>query len=259
MRETLVILVAAHLLGDFVLPLGRLAERSQSPGASLLRAVITAATVTLFLGVLHPQIFGLILATYLTVDIATHLANSIAKVRLSDRVTWFIGDQLAHLGVLLALASFYSDAASAGWWVKNLPKEIIPWYYAGLSLVSGIVLIVPVGGILVGRLTAPFTAEISQFLATRNEEHHTGLTNGGRFIGWMERALVLLLVLIGQPNGIGFLLAAKSILRFGEIKERKDRMFAEYVLIGTFLSFGWALLVAVLTQQIIDHWLCAPG
>jgi hypothetical protein len=51
------------------------------------------------------------------------------------------------------------------------------------------------------------------------------------------------------------LFAAKSILRFGEVKEHKDRMFAEYVLIGTLLSFTWALLVAILTQQAIDYWL----
>ena len=50
----------------------------------------------------------------------------------------------------------------------------------------------------------------------------------------------------------GFLLAAKSILRFGE---QKDRMFSEYVLIGTFLSFGWAMLVALITQTAMTFWL----
>ena len=66
--------------------------------------------------------------------------------------------------------------------------------------------------------------------------------------------MALILFLIHQPMGIGFLIAAKSILRFGEIKERKDRMFAEYVLIGTLLSFTWVLVVAILTQHALHYW-----
>jgi hypothetical protein len=44
----------------------------------------------------------------------------------------------------------------------------------------------------------------------------------------------MLLLLIDQPGGIGFLFAAKSILRFGEIKDSQHRKMAEYILIGTF-------------------------
>jgi hypothetical protein len=74
------------------------------------------------------------------------------------------------------------------------------------------------------------------------------------YIGWLERFLAMLLILIGQPTGIGFLIAAKSILRFGEIKESRHRKVAEYIIIGTFLSFGWALLMSVAMQKGIDHW-----
>jgi hypothetical protein len=61
----------------------------------------------------------------------------------------------------------------------------------------------------------------------------------------------MLLLLIGQPNGIGLLMAAKSVLRFGEIKDPNQRKVAEYIIIGTFLSFGWALLISVLTQCVL--------
>jgi hypothetical protein len=71
----------------------------------------------------------------------------------------------------------------------------------------------------------------------------------------LERILVMLLVLMEQPNGIGFLIAAKSILRFGEIKDANQRKVAEYIIIGTFLSFGWALLISVLTQKAIKYWI----
>ena len=78
---------------------------------------------------------------------------------------------------------------------------------------------------------------------------------GGQYIGWLERSLVMMFILIDQPTSIGFLIAAKSILRFAEIKDTSQRKVAEYIIIGTFLSFGWAILVAVLTQRTIKHWI----
>lgn len=86
-----------------------------------------------------------------------------------------------------------------------------------------------------------------------------GLSSGGQTIGWLERALVLLFVLIGQPMGVGFVLAAKSILRFGDIKEAGQRKLAEYIIIGTFLSFGWALLVSHVVLHTLDYWLAGAN
>lgn len=60
----------------------------------------------------------------------------------------------------------------------------------------------------------------------------------------MERSLIFLLFIIGQPEGVGFLVAAKSILRFEESKKQKQ---AEYILIGTLLSFSIAIAISSLT------------
>jgi hypothetical protein len=71
-------------------------------------------------------------------------------------------------------------------------------------------------------------------------------TQAGSFaIGLLERALIFLFVLTGQTAAIGFLIAAKSILRFGEVQD--DRRAAEYVIIGTLASFAWALAAAQAT------------
>jgi hypothetical protein len=65
----------------------------------------------------------------------------------------------------------------------------------------------------------------------------------GRVIGVLERALIYFFVLNGQFGAVGFTLAAKGFTRF---KELEDRGFAEYVLIGTLLSSGLAMLAAAL-------------
>jgi len=107
---------------------------------------------------------------------------------------------------------------------------------------------VPAGGILIAKVIGNFAAEI-------RDTEIAGLTQGGQYIGWLERILVMLLLLADQPNGIGFLIAAKSILRFGETKDASQRKVAEYIIIGTFLSFGWVLFIAALTQKALRYWL----
>jgi hypothetical protein len=54
-----------------------------------------------------------------------------------------------------------------------------------------------------------------------------------------------LFIFIDQSAGIGFLVAAKSILRFEEAKEQK---LAEYVLIGSLLSFSIAIALSAVTK-----------
>ena len=71
-------------------------------------------------------------------------------------------------------------------------------------------------------------------------------------IGQLERALILLFVLVGEPAAIGFLIAAKSVLRFGEVKEPRNRMEAEYIIIGTLASFLFGLLVAYPTRYLLS-------
>lgn len=54
---------------------------------------------------------------------------------------------------------------------------------------------------------------------------------------------------MGSYEGVGFLLAAKSVFRFGELNKAKEIQTTEYVLIGTFASFT----IAILTGIAITH------
>jgi hypothetical protein len=45
---------------------------------------------------------------------------------------------------------------------------------------------------------------------------------------------------------VGFLITAKSVFRFGNLKESKDRQLTEYILIGTLLSFGIAIITGII-------------
>jgi hypothetical protein len=47
-------------------------------------------------------------------------------------------------------------------------------------------------------------------------------------------------------------LAAKSVFRFGDLKESKDRKLTEYILIGTLLSFGIAIASGIVALKLIE-------
>ncbi len=72
-----------------------------------------------------------------------------------------------------------------------------------------------------------------------------GLLDAGRWIGYLERALILALVLAGEPSGVGFVFAGKAIARFSEREQ------VEYYLLGTFASFTWAVSLSLLGQNLL--------
>lgn len=72
------------------------------------------------------------------------------------------------------------------------------------------------------------------------------LPNAGRLIGIVERWLVLIFIIVGQFSAVGFLIGAKSILRFKD----SDHLKTEYVLVGTLLSFGFAVFIGVALEGI---------
>lgn len=80
-----------------------------------------------------------------------------------------------------------------------------------------------------------------QSITTTSEE----LLNAGRLIGILERILVLTFMLLHQFEAIGFLIAAKSILRYNDSNTIKT----EYVLIGTMSSYMIAIFFGIVISK----------
>lgn len=72
--------------------------------------------------------------------------------------------------------------------------------------------------------------------------------NTGRIIGLLERGILYAFILLNQFGAIGFVLAAKGLVRF---KELDNRAFAEYILVGTLLSAFVSIMVALTVRAII--------
>lgn len=71
------------------------------------------------------------------------------------------------------------------------------------------------------------------------------MPNAGKVIGVLERLLTLTFIIVSQYSAVGFLIAAKSILRY----RADETLKSEYVLIGTMLSFGIAVVAGIIINS----------
>jgi len=165
----------------------------------------------------------------------------------------FIVDQGAHGVVIALLAGVVAGITqSSPAWVDLLG----PWYLKALLVISGAVACVWMGGYLIGAAVRPMQRRLSdqrRQVSPEGGAEPAGFSDGGMIIGQLERALIFILTLTGQTAGIGFLIAAKSILRFGEAQDTAQRMEAEYIIIGTLMSFGWGILVSYVTVVFLQQ------
>lgn len=239
--ETLTLLVAAHLVADFLLQPSALLRRKHRPAVLLLHGAIVTGVTALLLGSLAPGLL-LVLAV-------THLAMDALKVHaLPSGAGAFALDQAVHLVVLVGLALAWPTTAADGIWALWLGSDWALWLQ-GWTLLAGAVLALPVAGIVLELVLRPLADRLAPA-----ESPEQGLPGGGRLIGFGERALAFVLFLAGAQAAIGFVIAAKSILRFGEISDSAHRRLAEYILVGTFISFAWAIAAAWLTRQALGLW-----
>lgn len=224
MTPLAIILLAAHCLGDFVLQPNGLARRKGRIGFLALHALIHAILVY---GVLQQwSLWQMPLAIFLIHSVIDWLKQR----NESDSAPAFAVDQGAHFVTILALV----------WWMSG------QGWLAAYEGIDPRPLIVVAGWAAAARGSGYFIGHFARRLLESNEIQVEGLRGGGQLIGQLERTLIFLFILIGRPEGIGFLVAAKSILRYEESKKQK---LAEYVLIGTLLSFSLAVALATVT-----HW-----
>lgn len=224
-------LLLAHLFGDFILqPTSWVLDKENKKHKSVylyLHTFIHGALAAIFVGEIQFIWFAIVLALL-------HGFIDFLKLYFQKKKTkrnWFLFDQILHLIVIIGISLFYT----------NISFELSIFDTKFWMLITGILLLTKPTSIIIKNIISIWTPE------NKNNEDNS-LQNAGNYIGILERLFVFCFILTGHFEAIGFLLAAKSIFRFGDLKEAKDRKLTEYVLIGTLISFGIALLVGLLVQ-----------
>ena len=255
-------LLIAHLLTDFFWQPDKWVRgkegRIWSSKYLWYHCILTGIVAWIFLWNVHLWWAGLlIMFLHMLIDgIKSTLSRRInesgnytAEKKAKIGLKLFTIDQLSHILVLVAIWLFVIDGYDRAY---LLLKKTLPDYRMLLHAAGYLFILEPVG-YFIGFLTRRWSSELNM---------EDSLNDAGRWIGMLERILILTLVYMGQFAAIGFLITAKSLLRVidrpdksttdpGFVQPFSSRKHTEYVLIGTFLSFA----IALGTGLVINYFL----
>ncbi|MEO9474529.1 MAG: DUF3307 domain-containing protein [Cyclobacteriaceae bacterium] len=238
--DVLLRLIIAHLLADFVFQTDKINKGKQEGIRSrlfLLHILIVGAVAYVLVGQWTQWLLPLLI-------MMVHGGIDWLKVSLSKRFSqlWlYSGDQFLHMLSLVVLwCVFY-----------QVPMGLAVEYFSGvfsdpkvlITIIAFLVVSWP-SGYLIGYMTEGWKKKV--------DGSKKSLKKAGETIGVIERVLILVFILIDEWSAIGFLLAAKSVFRFGDLNTRKARRNTEYILIGTILSFAFSVVLGLLTLFLID-------
>lgn len=231
-------LLLAHLIGDFLLQWDKFVwdkEKKKIYSPYLyLHICIHALLLALLLEFDRHYWLGFILI------IVSHYIIDLWKIYFqneNNRKFLFLIDQSLHLMVILLVTYLYQDIE------LNLEK-----------ILTAELLLLFVFLILIGSVSSTLIKIIiSKWDPVMQARNNASLAKAGAFIGMLERLFVFIFIISDHWEAVGFLLAAKSVFRYGDLKEAHNRKMTEYILIGTLLSFGMAILAGMAYLYILKN------
>ncbi|THU34784.1 DUF3307 domain-containing protein [Niastella caeni] len=230
----------AHLLGDFILQTRSMVRHKQRLKARSWMLYLHCAIHGILVYLFAPR-WDLWIIPLLVMF--THYVIDLWKLNQPEKAVYFIIDQVAHILTLFVLWCLF--VAPAGW----LPQNWVSVMHSQKAWAIG------VGYLLVTFPLSLLMASATQKWRREAEENSVrssvSLNEAGKWIGIFERILVFTFVISSHFEGIGFLIAAKSILRFNDIKGNEARKEAEYILIGTLMSFSFSIMIGLIIRSFI--------
>ena len=232
MCKLLILQLLAHLVSDFYLQTEK-SCKSKADNAFKSRHLYIHALITFALAWLFSLSVGFWWAALL-IAMLHLIIDGLKSVCKNLKGAFFI-DQLLHLAVIVVVVITFNNIGEISLPIWLPETKVLLWIVAFAFCLRPANFIIQ-NIFKEAKITIPDSGK------------EQSLPNAGRVIGNVERMLTLVFVMLGQYEAIGFLLAAKSLLRFRET----DTVKSEYVLVGTLLSFGIAILMGVAVKLLIE-------
>ena len=230
LNQLLILQLVAHFISDFIFQPEIMANDKNNLGfkSKLLKWHILITFITAWLFSFQVNfVFGA-LAIAILHWVEDGIKKYIKENNTIGRYSFFI-DQIIHLTIIVSVVLLHNNYF-----------QLKPIFNVTLSVKT---LLIIGCYIFSAKPSNIFIKET--FIAFKIQTNSSGnddLPNAGKLIGIIERFLVLTFVILNQFEAVGFLIAAKSILRFKDDNTIKT----EYVLIGTMLSFGIAIALGII-------------
>ncbi len=226
-------LLIAHLLGDFIFQPNKWVtekEKRKLRSPKLYLHILLHILLT-FICIWEIKLWYV----PLTIGISHFIIDAsklLIQTKKTKRLLFFI-DQVLHIAVIFLIWMYVKEVAF------TFKIDESHWL-----LITCVLFLTFPTSILIKTIISIYTPKT-------NLKKDESLQNAGKYIGILERLLVFIFIVTNHWEGVGFLVAAKSIFRFSDLTQAKDRKLTEYILIGTLISFGSAILIGILYQYVI--------
>lgn len=225
MTALLILQYAAHLLGDFTFQPQKWCDRKENKIISK-EHIYHAFVIFVFSWILSFQFSfwwgSLSIAVFHFVSDV--LKSFLYKQNIGRKYSFFI-DQVIHLIIITSVVYLFGQTT-----IISFPMITTNVAFILFALIA---------------CTKPANIFIKKFMEVQEIIHESkdenNLLKAGRVIGSLERLISFVLIVFNQFGAVGFIIAAKSILRFRDVQTAKT----EYLLIGTLLSFGIAIFLGI--------------
>ena len=225
-------LLLAHLVGDFLLQTDSLCQQKRERKAGSWFLYVHAIVISLLSLI---ALWDLRLWYVALVIGACHFFIDLGKAYVQrDNVWTFVFDQVFH--ILILIAAVWLCVGQLGWTAPD-------WLTLPVQKAEGIA----AAAILCWKPANLFVKEVLKYNRVSFPSDDSSTFHAGKLIGTLERWLILVFILLGRYEVIGFLIAAKSIIRFGN----DDRNATEYFLAGTLLSISIAVALGLMVRLVV--------
>ena len=230
-------LILAHLVGDFFLQPNKWVKDKEK---KKLKSIWLYVHVAIHVALMFLIVWDLSYTTLILSIGASHLIIDSLKLILQRKKTkrlFFFIDQLLHLITIIVL-------------VLHLNQDTIEFpFHLNTNVLSLIICLI--------FLTLPTSIIMKTIFSKWNisklTKDNESLKDAGKYIGVLERLLVFIFIVAGHWEAVGFLITAKSVFRFGDLTASKERKLTEYILIGTLISFGIAIIISLLYLSLRNY------
>lgn len=246
--ELLLLLLSAHFIGDFYLQklswvTCRNKNHYKSKGLAKHIGVHALLCTAVFWYSATPLIAALISLIVIT---STHYVTDVWKSYQKNSLSFFVVDQCIHLFIILCIWLYIT--ATTWHQISLFINTVITAKY--LIIVFSYLLVCRPASIMIALALQKHTYDLMANTNTLQNNENVGLVSAGAWIGYIERCLAVSFILTGHFAGIGFLVATKTIFRFGDLTQNKDMKLTEYMMIGTLLSYAIAIFIGWLALKL---------
>jgi len=230
----LIKLLLAHIIGDFFLQPEKWVKEKE---AKKLKSPKLYLHIAIHFALLFIILWDLSLWPVIIIVGFSHLIIDAVKLILqkkkNKRLFFFI-DQILH--VLVIIATYYVYTKTTLYFDDIFSEQ-------HLLLITCLVFLTRPVSIIMKTI-------FTKWDITELTENNESLKDAGKYIGILERLLVFIFIITNHWEAVGFLITAKSVFRFGDLKKPKHRKLTEYILIGTLISFGIAIAVGLIFNAL---------